>query len=763
MSMNKPSLLGDWLVVNPDLMKWDSITGVCLTAGNTALRQTHATHLSQGHEITDLSGHLEIDMSDIVYHFAGYQLSGPQVGINRASYESTRLEMVANLHGGTLVMTEGGNKVLSLSEHDALQGLELKQQASADFKNGALVLDVSKGEDMRLAVSEHDSEQLLAGDWLRQQLPVEAEKLEYPLVKGLQGQPELELRVAQLATQADAQDKGDTLVVFASSQYGSAGDLPNINGDFPRLLPDPPEPEDAVQLLSARVLHRNAFLAGFTQLLDGGRFSYRSEDGRLVEVVAEAGTLQIPPTNYESQGYIFAAKPFQIGAAGGVTATFELDLITLQWHGEATIDFSCLAKGEEVPSEFNADFALSLRHRFYLLPNIENDQGLLEGQFFSPWPEALEAHARRGLPEGDEYEELRLQAGDFAAYAVKRAILLAIAKKLNPAAPEQWMEALTIGGGHTIKFNPADLAFPGALLASGSLSHDAAFRIRDDDVNVLAGGFHEFIVDNPHNEALTWTLETLPGGPSDPGSFVDGKFRAPPAHTLQRRSGQVLVIASNEAGQRSVAVVTVLRQPLTVNPFITVMQAGTQRLLNAGVLDEASLETKPLKWTMVNPDPEYSGEKLEEDQGRRCRYMAKAADSNEEQTYWVESFEVELEEPAGKQAVHVLVTLRQPMLRVKLATAPKRDGSMQFEAYVGSNKDPVAAQWRLAVGTGQIDPDTGLYVPAQSGPQSPGIVVIASHESEGYGRFEGHLIMPSQPDRFTALCQQMLASKTRSV
>lgn len=49
-----------------------------------------------------------------VYHFAGYQLSGPQVGIKRASYESTRLEMVANLHGGTLVMTEGGNKVLSL-------------------------------------------------------------------------------------------------------------------------------------------------------------------------------------------------------------------------------------------------------------------------------------------------------------------------------------------------------------------------------------------------------------------------------------------------------------------------------------------------------------------------------------------------------------------------------------------------------------------------------------------------------------------------
>ncbi|WP_338746492.1 hypothetical protein V3D52_07155 [Pseudomonas putida] len=269
MSENKPVLLSDWLPTNPDLLDWDSITGLSLAGGNTALRQTHAIHLSQGHEIEGVSGQLEMPMSDIVYHFAGYQLSGPQVDISRVAYESARLDMVANLYGGTLVETEDAYKVRSLSEHDPLLGLELRQQVRADFKDGALVLDMSKGENMRLAVSDDESVRGQAGEWLREQLPAEAEKLDYVMVKGVPGQAELELKTAYHGTQADAQGKGDTLVVFASSQYGSSGNFPNANGDFPRLLPDTHLPDAAVQLISSRLMHRNAFLPGFTQLLEG--------------------------------------------------------------------------------------------------------------------------------------------------------------------------------------------------------------------------------------------------------------------------------------------------------------------------------------------------------------------------------------------------------------------------------------------------------------------------------------------------------------
>lgn len=761
MSQDKPLQLSDWLPTNPDLLNWDSITGLSLAGGNTALRQTHAVHLSQGHEIDGVSGQLEMPMSDIVYHFAGYQLSGPQVDISRVAYESARLDMVANLYCGTLVETEETYKVRSLSEHDPLLGLELRQQVRADFKDGALVLDMSKGENMRLAVSDDESAQGQAGEWLREQLPAEAEKLDYVLVKGVPGQAELELKTAYLGTQADAQGKGDTLVVFASSQFGSSGNFPNADGDFPRLLPEAHLPDTAVQLISSRLMHRNAFLPGFTQLLEGGSFSHRIEAGRLVEVVADAGTLRIPPTTYQSSGFTFTGEAFRLDAAGGFQATFELDMATQHWNAECTVKFSCLPQGADVPDEYTAAFRLSLHHRFYLLASSEAGQGWLEGQFFSPWPEAQEAHVLRGLPEGDENAELRSQAEDFAAYAVKRAILLALAQKLDPEAPERWVAALAFGATHKLQPEPAGLAFPGALSVPGLLGTDAGFVIRDDAVNVLAGGFHEFNVDNPQNQTLTWMAEALPGGPSHPGTFVDGKYRAPPAHTLERRSGQVLVVASNEAGQRSVAVVTVVRQALSANPYITVMQAGTQRLLRAGVLDDASLDAKPLKWTMLNHDPAHSGEQEEQDQGRRCLYTAKVADPGKQGTYWLESFEVELEEPSAKQSVHVLVTQRVPGLVVALAEEAKADGKLQFVAYL--NGRAVDAKWRLGVGTGQIDPDTGLYEPAQGGAQSPGILVLATFDSGDFGVFEGHQIMPLQATRFTGLSRQMLAPKARSV
>ena len=55
MSQNKPVLLSDWLPTHPELLDWDSITGLSLAGWNTALRQTHAIHLSQGHEIEGIS------------------------------------------------------------------------------------------------------------------------------------------------------------------------------------------------------------------------------------------------------------------------------------------------------------------------------------------------------------------------------------------------------------------------------------------------------------------------------------------------------------------------------------------------------------------------------------------------------------------------------------------------------------------------------------------------------------------------------------
>lgn len=752
MSVKKQDRLADWVRSNPDLYRWDSITGLALQAGNTVLRQTHAAHLSRGDEISGISGQLDIDMTSITYHFADFQLSGPQVAVGRVSYENARLDMMAKLHGGTLVKAEQPYKVLSLSLHDALDSLELRQQVRLHGKDGELVLDLSQGEDVRLALSDYPAEQLQAGAWLQQQLPTEPEKLDYPMLAGPRDVPEQTLRALHLGTQADAQGNGDTLVVFASSQYGSEGEFPGDNSGFPRLLPTPPKASDAAELMSSMMLHRNAFITGFKGLLSGARFDDRYEAGQLVGVVAEEGQFQVPTTRYHSQDYEFEGQPFMLNATGGLEARFEQDWASQHWVTGCEIKFSCLRKGDEVPSEYKVTFELSLHHRFYLLASTEPEQGWLEGQFFSPWPEVPEARVVDGLP-GNVDKELKDQVADFAAYTVKRAILLGMAQKLDPASPERWLQGLQFGAFGTLL--PVTVEFPGAMSVSGTLG-TAAFSILDDEVKVRAGLEHEFEVENPEQEVLTWTLEALADGPTHPGTINNGKYRAPPAHTLQGRSGQVLVIASNAAGERSVAVVTVLPRALAANPFITTIQAGTEQLLSAGALGSA-----PLDWKKVNEDPEQSGELTVEAGGRRCRYQAKAATPRQSDTYWLEQIEVQQEGTDEKQALHVLVLKRMPGLLVALAEQPQDNGSMQFVASVNGRQ--VDAKWALAVGTGSIDPDTGLYEPAPSGEQAPGILVFATFDSGDLGVFEGHQIMPLQVTRFKGLSNQLLMPQARAL
>lgn len=742
--------LSKWLADNPDLQQWDSITGVSLSAGNASLSQTHASHLEQGQGIDNISGELEIEMTDIVYHFAGYQMSAPQVGIGRVSYENARLDMLANLHGGTLVKAQKPYKVLSLAAHDPLDYLELSQQVPLVFKEGALVLDVSKGENVRLAVSDDLAEQSLAGDWLQQQLPANPGKLDYSMLSAPHAGPERALQAAYLGTQADDEGKGDTLVMFASSGYGREGNFPGQASDFPRLLPTPPQPDAAVELLSSRLLHRNAYLNGFKGQLTDAIFDEVYQDGRLASMVASAGRLQVPDAQYPSSDYLFKVQAFDLDVAGGLQARFELDWASQHLNIDCSMTFSCQSEHQAAAEVYTATFELSLHHRYYLLAGTEPGPYWLEGQFFSPWPEQQEARVLKGLPEGDEYAELRVQAEDFAAFVIRQAILQGMVRALDPAAAEHWLKGLQIGA--STKLQPGSFEFPGAMAVSASLAANAELRIRDVDEPVLVGREQPLDVENPGQLTLTWTVKSLPGGPTHPGVIKDGKYTAPSADTLQGRSGQVLVSAS-AGDQRCDVVITVMRQSLRANPFITTMQAGTERILTAAALGKA-----PLKWTNVTNDPGQSGELVEEAQGRRCRYLAKPANPGKPNTYWLD--EIQVAGADDKQSLHVLVIQREPAVLVTLAETPRADGRMKFVARINGNL--VTPEWELGVGPGTIDAD-GLYTPPQSADLPPGILVLATFKSDDFGTFEGHLIMPLQATRFPGLCSQLLAPQSRSV
>jgi len=746
--MNK-SALTEWMQRNPNLLGWESITALPLVQANRLLYDAFIRRLSAGQDITGLSGVVEIEQSDLVYHLAGYRWSALALDISRASYESINIETQARLYGGTLVRAEKPYKVLGLSVHDELDGLAVSQLLVPKNTDGRLLMDVAEGENIRVSISGDSAAQAAAGKWLQDQLAQqEQDKRQVLLAEGASDSDALGIGSAVLRTQTGVQ--GPALVLFASSRFDGSGSLPGSSSDFPYLL-DQSAAGDAAQLLNMRLLHRNSFSKGVAGLLENPQFDeLRNEDGVLTGLRASSGTLHIPPTRYQSRDYSFEGEAFALHTAGGLVADFAQDHSSQRWQGECTIAFSCLANGADVPFEYSVNFALDLHHRFHLLAAPDAEYGMLEGQFFSPWPQAQEASATRGLPN-DTDEELKAQAEDFAAYAVKQAILSAMANALDPLSPEQWLQSLQLlGAGH---LQATSFEVPAALAVFGPLRAGAAFGFEQDEVGLLPGARHTFVLQNPPETPLTWSLQSLPGGPSNPGTIdQQGAYRAPPKHALQGRSGQVLVQVSDDQGAQAAALVTVRQYALTANPFITTLQAGGEWVLTA-----ASMDDGPLEWLHADEVPGESGQLDPLDEGRRCRYQAGSVVADK--TYVHDQILVSRAAGDEPQSVHVLVIQRPPALVVALADAPKGDGTLQFIALF--NGRPRAAKWRLAAGTGQIDEASGLYQPA-NGLQAPGILVMATFESEDFGLLEGHQILPLEIDQFPALSRQMVAEPARA-
>jgi hypothetical protein len=737
------------MLENPNLLDWDSITALPLAQANQLLLERHLLRLSQGHEIDSLGGVIEMDMSDLAYHLAGYRLSAPALAIAQPSYVSARVDMHGALQGGTLVQVEKPYKVRSLSLHDPLNSLALTQQLYPAGEQGELLMDLAEGEDVRLALGSTPAEQAQAGRWLhgelqriKQQAP---EKLLQVLAHSETEIPALALGTVELRTQVDVDGKSPALLIFASSKLGSGGGFPANDDAFPHLLVPDLQSGEGTQLLALRLLHRISLLKGFKGLLEKGEFTLEQDDsGLLIRAVATAGQLRVGSTRYQSRDYEFESKVFDIPVSG-LEAAFLADGGEMCWQTQCTVDFTCLSKETGLSLPLKATFALDLRYHYYLTQSADPGQSMLEGQFFAPWPEVQEAEALSGLP-GDIDEEMKAQCEDFVAYAAKRAILLGMAKQLDAASPEQWLGAQRLA--EHAQLSPRRWEMPSALAVFGAQGTGATFGIGPAEVMMLAGTEHTFALTNPPEQPVQWSLETLPSSPSNPGTLDNGVYRAPPKYTLQGRSGQVLVVARDSQGAQAVAVVTVLRHPLTVNPFISTIQANGEQVLSAATLGEFAVQ-----WQIAAPVAGESGELVVEAEGRQCRYRAGPSVANK--TYVLDEIKVQKVGSDDVQRLYVLVVQQQPGLVVALEGEPANDGALQFIAYLNGN--PMAAQWRLAVGPGQIDAASGLYTPGIAD-EAPGILVFASVDGGSFGTFEGHLIIPLDLLRFPALGRQLQAA-----
>lgn len=133
----------------------------------------------------------------------------------------------------------------------------------------------------------------------------------------------------------------------------------------------------------------------------------------------------------------------------------------------------------------------------------------------------------------------------------------------------------------------------------------ASFAIVEQQPRVAAGRPLQLSTEPEHGD-LRWSVENLSGSGSNPGAIDErtGLYQAPPAHAINGSFNRVLVIASDPlTGERSVTLLTVLTNPITVNPQIQVCYHGQWVELSAGHLDGSVLS-----WAIKNPVAGESGE-----------------------------------------------------------------------------------------------------------------------------------------------------------
>ncbi|MBS3186324.1 hypothetical protein ACLPJF_08340 [Pseudomonas vlassakiae] len=405
------------------------------------------------------------------------------------------------------------------------------------------------------------------------------------------------------------------------------------------------------------------------------------------------------------------------------------------WASFCTLSFSFKPRKSNGWQELSATFQFDLTTLFHLVePTPEESAGcLLLGQVLWPWQQTAEVQPVSGLPEGlSELEKQEICA--FVAYLIKQAVLEGLARKLSALVPEQVLEKLSLAGAASLEHTAFEMPHGVALFANGGGTAD--WRIADAPHVLAAAQRHTFTVE-PAGEAVSWTVEPLPGNLGDFGRIDEssGEYRAPPAHAMGGQPARLLIVATGrDSGLRSSKLLTVTLAALTVNPLIRVCYVGDELSLTAGTT------AGDLQWSLADPDAEGRGTVRPEADGLRCTYIA-GSPVEDNRTYVLDQVLVQSPGAGEPRTVHMLVRQRRPEMVVEVAEQLP-DGSLQFQGRVAGNVVK-GVRWSTPVAdSGSIDPDTGHYTPP--GDAGPGFVLVMARLEilDLELLFEGHLVLP---------------------
>ncbi|WP_313203175.1 hypothetical protein [Pseudomonas sp.] len=258
------------------------------------------------------------------------------------------------------------------------------------------------------------------------------------------------------------------------------------------------------------------------------------------------------------------------------------------------------------------------------------------------------------------------------------------------------------------------------------------FTVDPLNVTVAAGEQHPFKV-LPEQDQIDWRVDD-PRSPEEAGFISpDGLYTAPDKGFIEGLFTHVRVVAENKTTKnRSAALITVLKDPLIVNPLIQSTLKQTRKL-KAGVLGDA----EQLTWSIKKTGTEGT---LDKTTGRTVIYTPSSKFGDDPDTIFVVD---EVTVTNGKEsATSYIVNRKSDPVNVIVPTVNTDTNTVQCQATVNNKELP--AKWEVLQGPGKIHPDSGLYEADTASSQRFVLLYSRATVATEFGAFvfDGYLILP---------------------
>ncbi|RMT98096.1 hypothetical protein ALP37_04409 [Pseudomonas amygdali pv. sesami] len=804
MANNTLNHLTEWMKdpANNVMWGWDSIAAMARGEVNNLLLQEYVARFSSDTCIKPVSG--EVILSDgfkeCIHNFI---LDAPRLAFSNDNLGYSHATLTCSILGGTqLTMKNNVDnwEAYRVIHIDALQGPKLTLDLALEMvpgnikSDGRVRLDLKDSDNFILTFAADRADRALGGDFFKalfNDLPDDERIWTLGVIKrgsnDLMHPQSFKLRTqtnpaAPLDPHAANYGDGAVLVFIRLEGSQEDGDIPV---EYQYLIPDDVGKDySATVLFSAERTFKAALFIGevtktiASVIADVDFELVHDGSGRLVKATAKSGRLKTSESSsrdveVQIDGVSVMANVYKaetwLEALESTPLSVELicdGTVALTWKPKATPSVLLTLSGQTVLvmtkvitvdvrciytfAEENNDLVLTPS----LTINTTSGEpafGDLDPPPLSPSLAFLIVAVKTNFETLDTHP---FESGIRAVLKGKLATRVPISSFIRDSINLNFNEAIV----------PDVLRAPRDIAAFGRINSSGADFVVSPAEHLMVVDSSTTFTTQPLALSVTWGVERLDGHTQNYGAINGaGRYYAPESSATEFPFTRVRVTATDmNSNYQSSALVTIVTNPITLNPLIQVCDAGQIVELKAG-----SLGTEEMHWSLKDPVPGESGV-LEPSQLADGDHRYVAAQQVSGKTYLLDQIVV----TSGQASVSswVLVKHQIPLLTVKVVRTVEvsevlevakvgksvdvvtiRADQVQLQAFA-DGATPAGVEWRIGAGSGSIS--DGLYTPDISSTDRF-VLIFAEADHSVFDVIEGHIILPLPVDGFATELELM--------